>query len=681
MNGQIVIYLADLVHNHIGKGPFMFPINLGYISSYTNTKFGDNVEIKIFKFPADLLDAIKKQKPDVVGLGNYTWNLDLNIKILDHIKSISKDILTVMGGPDYPSDYYEAAEYLKERKSLDFYVLFQGEIGFVNILNKLLEKGSIERIKQGVIENCVYYDFAINKVVIGKVNSLGKDLDIVPSPYLTGIMDQFFEGSCIPIIETNRGCPYTCTYCAWGNSARRFISEFSLDRVTKEIEYISKKVRNTDLLSIADANFGIFKKDVEIAKFIKEIHDKTGYPRYLDVAFAKNAPDRIIKIAEILGDMISVTTSFQSLNPQVLENIKRPNMAVDHYIKVQQHFNSKKIQSYSELILGLPGETKKSHEDAIRHLFDFNTSSIVCYNLRMLGGAELNTPAQRKKYGIKTKFRLIDNGFGEYSDILSIECEEMVLGTNTMSQEDIIYFRAIHWLVQFMWNYKYYVELLHYLKGLDINPLDFIAQILKSKDLAPAKVKNLIDNFIKDSYLEWSDSKEELVKYYSNAENFKSIITGGFGKLNYKYTYKVLIECKEDFDNYLYAVALNLLNQDGNNDAENILILKDIFTFMKYSCIDFKKRLSSINEKNLEFSYDIMNWKNNIYSKKLNEYKSKIVYKFYLPDSQLTALNKIYHQFEQDDLNLTLRKMVEYMKIKDLFYQVNYNGNDTEEKS
>ncbi|MFH1642146.1 MAG: NAD-dependent epimerase/dehydratase family protein [Nanoarchaeota archaeon] len=487
-------------------------------------------------------------------------------------------------------------------------------------------------------------------------------------------MDEFFDSNLIPIIETNRGCPYTCTYCAWGNSVQRKLAKFPLERVKKEIEYISKKIKNTSLLLIADANFGIFERDIEIAEFIKKINKKTSYPRYVGLAFAKNVPDRVIKIAELMGDMASVTASFQSLNPKVLENIKRPNMSTEHFREIQQYFNSKHIPSHSELILGLPGETKKSHADAIKSLIDFNTSGIVSYNLRMLNGAEINTPSQKEKYGIKTKFRLIDNGFGKYGDIISIEGEEMVLGTTTMTPEDILFFRPIHWLVQFMWNYKYYVELLHFLKNQGVNPLDYIIQILKLAESPPMSVKNIIDEFYRDSSSEWFDSKEELDKHYLKAENLKNILSGGFGKLNYRYTYKVLIECKEDFDTYLHSVALSMLRKRDRATEENTLILLDIFNFLKYSYVDFKKGLDSIKDRYLEVNFDILNWKKDAYSKPLKGYKKSktIKYKFQLPDEQLKELKKIYKQFEQEDLNLTLRKMVEHMNIRDLFYHISY---------
>ena len=42
------------------------------------------------------------------------------------------------------------------------------------------------------------------------------DIEDIPSPWLTGIQDEFFDGKLAPMIETNRGCPFTCTFCVQG---------------------------------------------------------------------------------------------------------------------------------------------------------------------------------------------------------------------------------------------------------------------------------------------------------------------------------------------------------------------------------------------------------------------------------------------------------------------------------
>ena len=66
-----------------------------------------------------------------------------------------------------------------------------------------------------------------------------KNLDYIPSPFLTGLMDPFLKEGYYPILETNRGCPFSCTFCIWGISALNKVLKFSMDRVKKEFSYMS----------------------------------------------------------------------------------------------------------------------------------------------------------------------------------------------------------------------------------------------------------------------------------------------------------------------------------------------------------------------------------------------------------------------------------------------------------
>jgi len=57
------IYLADPIHNYIkSRDNWMIPLNALYIASYTKMNFGDQVDIKIFKFPDLILQEIEKNR-------------------------------------------------------------------------------------------------------------------------------------------------------------------------------------------------------------------------------------------------------------------------------------------------------------------------------------------------------------------------------------------------------------------------------------------------------------------------------------------------------------------------------------------------------------------------------------------------------------------------------------------
>ncbi|MEK6861416.1 MAG: hypothetical protein AABY07_05580, partial [Nanoarchaeota archaeon] len=233
-NGKPKIYLADLVHNYIGRGPFMFPINIGYLKSYLQKFHSDSLEVRLFKYPNELIKAVETNPPNIVGFSNYAWNEDIDAKLIRYFKTKFPNMVTVMGGPNinipgFDESFEEIntdpgylSPFLRSQPDLDFYVLLKGEPGFLNIVNSYLESdGDVKRMKQSPIDFVAFFNKEMNEVeaIRGKDPPFWKNLGIIPSPYLTGVMDEFFNQTLIPQIETDRGCPYPCKWCAWGKMA------------------------------------------------------------------------------------------------------------------------------------------------------------------------------------------------------------------------------------------------------------------------------------------------------------------------------------------------------------------------------------------------------------------------------------------------------------------------------
>ena len=104
-------------------------------------------------------------------------------------------------------------------------------------------KGNKEQIFASSIDGCVFIDPKTKnkkniKLMRGKHLDRIKDLDEIPSPYLNGMLDKFFDGKLTPFIETNRGCPFTCSFFI-GNDYFHKLNKFS-ERVKDEIYYIGK---------------------------------------------------------------------------------------------------------------------------------------------------------------------------------------------------------------------------------------------------------------------------------------------------------------------------------------------------------------------------------------------------------------------------------------------------------
>jgi radical SAM superfamily enzyme YgiQ (UPF0313 family) len=207
----MLIYLADLFHDSV-RGVSTVPLNVGYVAAYAKARFGDAVDIRLFKRPGDLLDAIDAEPPDVLGLSNYMWNVRLDAFVGRYAKTVRPDCLVVMGGPNIRTDRDGIRAFLAEHDYVDHYCLYAGEIPFANLLTKRLAAGA-GTLRGEAVDGCFTLD---GETLVGEaLIDPRPDLDHVPSPYLTGLLDAALADGHTPMFETNRGCPYSCTFCVW----------------------------------------------------------------------------------------------------------------------------------------------------------------------------------------------------------------------------------------------------------------------------------------------------------------------------------------------------------------------------------------------------------------------------------------------------------------------------------
>ena len=98
---KIKIFLGDLVHTWKKNGTWTIPLNIGYVPYYklkSLKRDGISCSFKLYKAPTEMIADIKKEKPDVVGLAHYVWNMNLNRRIFDITKKYSPGALTIGGG-------------------------------------------------------------------------------------------------------------------------------------------------------------------------------------------------------------------------------------------------------------------------------------------------------------------------------------------------------------------------------------------------------------------------------------------------------------------------------------------------------------------------------------------------------------------------------------------------------
>ena len=372
---------------------FWFPYSIGCLWTFAQ-QYEDVKQTWVLKELGfqreDIATVVNRMvDPDLVGLSVYIWNRNYCIALGQAIKKRWPNCIIEVGGPMVNGGW-------SKYSWVDTIILGEGERAFIEVLRTVAKKQTPD----------LFYKAE-------RMHSLSS----VPSPYTSGLFDNLVNAN--PdyywnvTIETNRGCPYQCTFCDWGGLTASKIKLFDLQRIKEELEWIAKQKISS--IYIADSNLGIFfERDKKIARMIRQVADQLGID-YVSSNFLKNSDERLLEIADILGETSKgLTYSVQSMNPETLKIIKRHNIKPTSAKKLFELSTKRNIEFYTELMLGLPMETKETWMKGMTDLLEMGQHNrIIIIPVVLLENTELGD-IQKDLYGIKTievvdGFRLTDN--------------------------------------------------------------------------------------------------------------------------------------------------------------------------------------------------------------------------------------------------------------------------------
>ena len=529
------VYLADLTHTENGISALTFPLGTAMVASYAKKELESDFDFRLFKFPDQLSQAIAEDPPQVLACSNYSWNLELTYKLCAWAKRQSPGLIVVFGGPNFPVSSEEKAVFFLKRPAMDFHVENEGEVAFTQLLRQLKVFGfsvdSLQRNRQP-IANCNYV--VDGEVVSGAIERI-PDVNIIPSPYLTGLLDEFFALPLSPMLETTRGCPFSCSFCADGIASKNKVERFNSDRVREELHYMAQRIENTDELTVTDLNFGMYKSDVETASSIAEIQAVYNWPVLVRATAGKNRPERIFNTASLLKGSWVIGSSIQSSDEVVLKNIKRTNISIDAYQEFLKFMSDldKKAATYVEVILGLPGDTKEKHFESLRYGVESQAKSLRMFQAIMLAGTEMASRETREKFELSTKFRIIPGGIGLYKfgdeTVPVVEIEEIIVGTKDLSFEDYLSCRFMNLLIEFYFNNGLCEEIFAALRGMDASVFDFFVYIHGHPEMYTPKMSEILASFIKATKDDLYDTQEDAEKCTSGTGLLESYLADNRG--------------------------------------------------------------------------------------------------------------------------------------------------------
>tara|TARA_B100000686_G_scaffold74663_1_gene80574 strand:- start:6496 stop:8547 length:2052 start_codon:yes stop_codon:yes gene_type:complete len=651
---KLQIYLADLTHIGTGVASEAFPINIGLVASYAKKILGKDIEVSLFKNPLELLDALNEAPPHVLGCSNYNWNCNLSYYFTELAKSIDPGILTVWGGTNYPFEMPQQEQFLRVRPKIDLHIFYEGEIAFVNILRKMLSLSNRNKIFLEPIEGCQFISPEDGSLVSGEMLPRICDLDSIPSPYVTGLLDKFFDGIMSPLVETARGCPFACNFCNAGNDYFNSVYKFSNDYVRDELTYIAQRSAKVGVnhVTFADNNFGMIPRDSKTAGLIFNLQQNYGWPKTMTVWTGKNSKQRVIEVTRILGGTLNISMAVQSMDNNVLKNIERDNIRLDDYRAIASELAEEGRPQFADVIMLLPGETLESQIKGFEILMETKVDRILGYNLTMLHGTPYkDSRAFLNEYEYVTKFRLVVRNFSKIEEDLVFDVEEVAVTSRDMSFGDYIEARRYLFIVDLCLNSGIFKPLLQYLKLNQIKVSDWIRKIYTFQNCFPAGVMEIFDSFERETTDELWDSQEDLAAYYSDPKVYRDLMEGKCGgNVLYKHRVWMYSQCLELWVKTALQFAEELLAPTGalaENNRDELDSLRRFLIAQASGCYSIDEVGITFTE---EMNYDILQWLKDSARAPLKNFKTNetISLLFYFDDNEIQVFREDLERFGAD---------------------------------
>lgn len=672
------IWLCDLTYTQQTVAADTMPMAIGCIAEYTEKRLGLTTKIPLYKYPEDLIKELETGPiPRILGFSNYVWNLSLSSEIAKIVKLLVPQTVVVFGGPNYPTTDEERQDFLAQHPEIDFYVVGEGEGAFADLTEALLANNFYtEAVKQLALPSVHCLD-ATGEGIFPPKRDRMVELDEIPSPYTSGRLDKFFDGKLMPLLQTNRGCPFSCTFCVEGDSYYSKIRKYSTERVRADVEYIGTHmhaIRSTSSrndLFIADSNFGMYPTDIDTCRALKGTRETFKWPEYINVATGKNSKERVIEAAELLDGALRLSGSVQSLDSDVLNNIKRKNISAEQLMELGLHANRVGVNSYSEIILGLPGDSKEAHYATIKQVIEAGFNIVLPWQLMLINGSELATRNSKQQYQMDVRYRIFPRCYGSYQlfgkTINVAEVEEVCVANSTLPFEDYLECRRLNLFVAIFYNDSIFSGLLKLFRSLKIPIFNWLLRLMESS--RGTSMDELVTDFLKSTKDELWTSRTDLETFYRDTENIRRYVSGELGRNNLYYFRTMAITQQIDaLKSLAKESAMAMLHEAGHIDFELERFVDELLEYhsmrIRDVFVDHDRELTG------EFHYDFLTFEKDAKVTSFTDVRAvnPYSYRFSLSDEQRDLIRRNLAVHGCDSVGIA--RILSRVFVKKLYRQV-----------
>src|SRR3989344_4315057 len=468
--------------NNSFSGQCYLPLSVGMLQAYAQKHLTHSDDYEFF---APIYTFMRIQEAaeflsdaDIVGFSIYMWNFENSLDIARELKRRKPEVVIIFGGPQVPDSKKQfrrvrtvdlsSEELLRKRMNftedfhrinpfIDIAVHGEGERVFKMILEQMAIDGCRDKSR---LPSSSYLDIDGNFYFNAKLERMSdRELARASSPFTTGVferlMNAFPEQKWILMYETDRGCPYQCTYCDWGGATEDRISRFAMEQIHNDIMWTGE--HQIPYIFLCNANFGILERDIQIAEYFAETKARYGYLEAVSTQNAKNPKKHTIEALKILAKagLNKVTVmSQQSLNPATLKAVRRDNMKLDEYYIMQKQLAAEGVYTMTDIILPMPEETYQSIVDGTSTLITNGQHNHIQLNfLTILRNTEMGNPEYQERYGYEIVRTKMISHHGKRNDSISgvEEYQELVVATNAMPRKDWVKAWTFCWMTSLIY--------------------------------------------------------------------------------------------------------------------------------------------------------------------------------------------------------------------------------------
>jgi hypothetical protein len=359
--------LINLVSIHPCPSPQSVPLANAFLKAFA---MNSAASIKLVDFflgqeAAICAAELAKPLPAAVGFSMYLWNRDLSCEIAAELRRSNPDVKLFCGGPEVTAD----PESVTRLGIFDFLITGEGEVPFLSLCQTLETGGDYSKIP-GVL---------LPGTALLPPPPPVADLDSIPSPYLTGVIDTHaYPGI---LWQLSRGCSFTCDFC-FDSRGIHGVRHFSLERLKSELRHFA--ATGVRQIFVLDSTFNLNQERAK--KILRMI--KTLAP---DIHFHFEVRHEFIdrEMARLFSQIAcSLQIGLQSADREVLRRVGRSFDKADFSANVGLLNESGAVFGF-DLIYGLPGDTLNGFRSTLDYALSLYPNHLDIFPLAVLPGTRL----------------------------------------------------------------------------------------------------------------------------------------------------------------------------------------------------------------------------------------------------------------------------------------------------